>query len=306
LTLFDSSGAAIATDTGWGNASTKGTSSTQATIAKATAATFTSVGAFALPAGSADCALVATLPAGAYTAGVSGVNNTTGVALVEVYEITPTGGGGSAPVFTSQPVSQTITSGGSYTFIVTVSGTVTYQWYLNGVAIPGATGASYAATQAGTYTCVATNAYGSVTSSPATIAVGGGGGSLTGTWTGTWTENNAGGNFCSYQNWNITFTMTQTGNAVAGQFNMVVRSTSADGNSGDLCPDSDGAVDPDNLNPGQPGQLVQGTLSGSTFTIFTDSGIQFSGTLSGNTISGTGDAGAGSGFSEGPFTLTKQ
>lgn len=46
-----------------------------------------SVGAFALPAASLDSALIVTLPAGAYTAQVSGVNNTTGVALVEVYEL---------------------------------------------------------------------------------------------------------------------------------------------------------------------------------------------------------------------------
>jgi hypothetical protein len=309
LTLYDSGGDAIATDTGWGNATVRGTSSVQSSVSLATAATFSEVGAFALPANSADCAFVATLPAGAYTANVSGVNSTTGVALVEIYEIKSAGGGGnSAPVFTSEPSGQTITSGGSYTFDVSVSASATLQWYLNGVAIPGATGASFTATQAGTYTVVATNAYGSTTSSPASITVGsgGGGGSLTGTWTGTWTEDNAGGNFCSFQIWNITFTMTQTGSAVTGQFNMVVASTSADGDSGDLCPNSDGQVDPNNLVQGKPGELVQGTLSGSSFTIFTDTGIQFSGTLTGTTISGTGDAGSGSGFSVGNFTLTKQ
>jgi len=44
------------------------------------------VGAFALPSGRADCALVLTLAPGAYTAVVSGVNGTSGVALVEVYQ----------------------------------------------------------------------------------------------------------------------------------------------------------------------------------------------------------------------------
>ncbi len=52
-----------------------------------TAATFTSVGAFALSANSRDAALVATLPPGSYTAKVSGVGTATGVALVEVYEM---------------------------------------------------------------------------------------------------------------------------------------------------------------------------------------------------------------------------
>jgi uncharacterized protein (DUF1800 family) len=50
---------------------------------------FTAVGAFPWTAGSNDAALVATLAPGAYTAQVSGVGNTTGVALIEVYEVGP-------------------------------------------------------------------------------------------------------------------------------------------------------------------------------------------------------------------------
>jgi len=45
------------------------------------------VGAFALANGSKDCALLVYLPSGSYTAQISGVANTTGVALVEVYEV---------------------------------------------------------------------------------------------------------------------------------------------------------------------------------------------------------------------------
>lgn len=56
------------------------------------AATFASVGAFALPAGSLDAAIVTTLAPGSYTAQVSGANNGTGIALVEVYEVGATGG----------------------------------------------------------------------------------------------------------------------------------------------------------------------------------------------------------------------
>jgi hypothetical protein len=51
------------------------------------AATAQSVGAFALPNGSQDAAMLLTLPPGAYTAQISGANNTTGVGLVEVYEL---------------------------------------------------------------------------------------------------------------------------------------------------------------------------------------------------------------------------
>jgi poly(beta-D-mannuronate) lyase len=53
------------------------------------ASAFTSVGAFDLDAVSKDAALLVTLPPGAYTAQVSGVGNTTGVALVEVYALNP-------------------------------------------------------------------------------------------------------------------------------------------------------------------------------------------------------------------------
>jgi hypothetical protein len=50
-------------------------------------ATQTAVGAFALPAGSRDAVLIVNLAPGSYTAQVSGIGGTTGVALVEVYEL---------------------------------------------------------------------------------------------------------------------------------------------------------------------------------------------------------------------------
>ena len=54
----------------------------------ALAPTFARVGAFPLAAGSRDAAALVTLPAGStYTVKVSGVNNTAGEALVEVYEV---------------------------------------------------------------------------------------------------------------------------------------------------------------------------------------------------------------------------
>lgn len=53
----------------------------------ADAPTFSAVGAFGLTAGSRDAALVVSLAPGSYTAQVSGVGGTTGVALVEVYEV---------------------------------------------------------------------------------------------------------------------------------------------------------------------------------------------------------------------------
>jgi hypothetical protein len=51
------------------------------------AAAAVDVGAFALAADSKDAVLLVTLPPGSYTAQVNGVGGTTGVALVEVYEV---------------------------------------------------------------------------------------------------------------------------------------------------------------------------------------------------------------------------
>jgi hypothetical protein len=81
LAVYDSTGAVVASNTGWG------TNSNPSQIAAVAA----QVGAFALAPGSADCALVVSLPPGTYTAHVSGVGGTTGVALAEVYEASSSG-----------------------------------------------------------------------------------------------------------------------------------------------------------------------------------------------------------------------
>lgn len=76
-----------------------------------------------------------------------------------------------APTIQYQPVSQTINNGSQVTVMATVNGAnLTYQWYFNGVAIPGAnsdtlTIGSIGADQAGVYTVTASNSFGSVTSS---------------------------------------------------------------------------------------------------------------------------------------------
>jgi hypothetical protein len=80
LEVFDGTGRSLAVNDNWGTAVGSATS--------ATAATFSAVGAFPLTAGSRDAALLLTLNAGAsYTVQVAGVNNATGEALVEVYEV---------------------------------------------------------------------------------------------------------------------------------------------------------------------------------------------------------------------------
>jgi hypothetical protein len=73
LELHDAGGAVIATNDNW-----------DASLST----TFNQVYAFPLTAGSPDAALLVTLQAGlSYTAQVKGVNDTTGEALVEVYEV---------------------------------------------------------------------------------------------------------------------------------------------------------------------------------------------------------------------------
>lgn len=80
--------------------------------------------------------------------------------------------------FLVQPSSQTVASGSTVAFNAPASGSPspTYQWFLNGAAIGGATGPllvipGATAANAGAYTCVASNANGSLTSSPATLNV---------------------------------------------------------------------------------------------------------------------------------------
>jgi hypothetical protein len=66
--------AAVATNNDWGGTA-------------ALSAAFASVGAFALPAASKDAAILVSLAPGNYTAQVTGVAGSTGLALVEVYEV---------------------------------------------------------------------------------------------------------------------------------------------------------------------------------------------------------------------------
>jgi hypothetical protein len=78
LDLFQSGNpTAIASNDNWSAASNSGQ----------VAAAAVDVGAFALAANSKDAALLVTLPPGSYTVQVNGVGGTTGVALVEVYEV---------------------------------------------------------------------------------------------------------------------------------------------------------------------------------------------------------------------------
>jgi hypothetical protein len=86
LTIYDHSKAIIAKNDNWGTPQPIDSTQIAATASDITTAD-TNSGAFPLLAGSADAAVIITLNPGDYTAMVTGANNTTGTALVEVYEI---------------------------------------------------------------------------------------------------------------------------------------------------------------------------------------------------------------------------
>lgn len=75
----------------------------------------------------------------------------------------------------TQPLSQTVAIGGTAVFSVSATGAgVTYQWYLDGVALPGATDRLYATTataeSAGSYTCSVSYGPTSAMTAPASLA----------------------------------------------------------------------------------------------------------------------------------------
>ena len=86
---------------------------------------------------------------------------------------------GTAPSITTQPANQTVSAGQTATFSVVATGTapLSYQWQKNGVAITGATSSSFTTPVTTTadsgeqFRVVITNAFGSITSSVATLTV---------------------------------------------------------------------------------------------------------------------------------------
>lgn len=79
----------------------------------------------------------------------------------------------TAPFIVTQPVSQTVNSGGSVAFTLQATGSfpLHYQWRKDGIALSDATNAAFNLTNAhsghaGNYTVVVSNATGSITSSP--------------------------------------------------------------------------------------------------------------------------------------------
>ncbi len=109
--------------------------------------------------------------AGAYTVVVS---NAAGSATSAPATVTV----GSLPLITTQPASRTVDAGTRVTFTVTATGAPapTFQWSRNNAALPGATAASYTidsvqSIHEGAYRVAVSNAIGTSTSVPATLAL---------------------------------------------------------------------------------------------------------------------------------------
>jgi len=103
------------------------------------------------------------------------VTNASGSITSSVATLTVTNG---APIISTQPQSQAVTAGQNATFTVGASGsgTLTYQWRLNGTNISTATGTSYTrfavqASDAGNYSVVVSNSAGTATSADAALTI---------------------------------------------------------------------------------------------------------------------------------------
>lgn len=116
--------------------------------------------------------------AGSYTIMVRGIGVNGQGPLEPIQFIISGGATTTAPAIITQPLSQTVTTGTTSSFSVSVTGSPapTYQWRKDSVNIAGATSATLALpniqlAQAGSYSVVVTNSAGTVTSAGATLTV---------------------------------------------------------------------------------------------------------------------------------------
>jgi uncharacterized protein (DUF1800 family) len=136
FTVVDSTGKIVASNDNWGTPV-----GNEPTAAEFTGI-FSSAGAFSFAPGSLDAAAVATVGPGSYTVLVGGNGGSTGVALVEVYDITPAGPPGPDVVSLAATDPSADTSGGNTgTFTVTRTGdtsqSLTVNYAVSGTAVNG-------------------------------------------------------------------------------------------------------------------------------------------------------------------------
>ncbi len=101
LQLMNQKGVPLAENDSWGMPVSGGASATQLQLA------FAQSGAFSLPSGSADSAIVMSLQPGAYTVNVAGVSGSSGSALAEVYDVTELSGSSVSPTTPTAPATPT-------------------------------------------------------------------------------------------------------------------------------------------------------------------------------------------------------
>ena len=135
ITLFNSSTSVIASNDDWGTPVGAGAASS-ATLSAA----FAQSGAFPPTAGSKDSALIVTVAPGSYTVQLRGNGGASGVALIEIYDITPAGNSASAvSVSATQPNANS--NGTAGVFTVTRSGDtslpLTINYTVGGTAVSG-------------------------------------------------------------------------------------------------------------------------------------------------------------------------
>ncbi len=131
LAVLDSQGRQIAANDNW-----------ESSAATPLSTAFTQAGAFALPAGSKDAALITELAPGSYSVLVNGVNGATGVALIEIYDITASSVSTAATVSVTATTATTDLNGGAPgVFTITRTGAttqaVTISYTLSGSATAG-------------------------------------------------------------------------------------------------------------------------------------------------------------------------
>jgi len=136
FTVVDSTGATIASNDNWG------TPVGNAPSATALSGAFALAGAFGFQPGSLDAAAIVSVGPGTYTVPASGNGGTTGIGLVEVYDITPTAPAGPDGVTIAATQANADSSGsnpGTLTLTRTgdLTGTLTVAYTLGGTAVNG-------------------------------------------------------------------------------------------------------------------------------------------------------------------------
>jgi len=156
--------------------------------------------------------------------------------------------GGSPPVITTQPVSQSVASGASVSFSVSASGAapLAYQWAFNGANLSGATASSLTISDAqpanaGNYAVVVSDAAGSTTSASASLTVVPPSGSVTINGAVTYQTIDGFGANINHRSWNSDGELEPVLNALIHQAGFTLFHVIFDNNNWEQTNDNDNA-----------------------------------------------------------------